>query len=41
MGLIRESGFPKRTIEKLAGAIAREHASGTICAVRTRRESND
>lgn len=41
MRLIRESSFPERAIEELAGAIASKHAAGTIGAVRARGEPDD
>ncbi len=39
--LIGESSLPHRPIEKLAGAVAGKHASGTVCAMRSGSESDD
>ena len=39
--MIGETGFPKRPVEKLTGAIARKHTAGSIRAVRSGSETHN
>ena len=39
--MIGETGFPERPIEKFTGAVAREHAAGSIRAVGSGGKADD